>query len=535
MSKIFGIDLGTTYSCIAYVNDYGKPEVVPNSEASPVTPSVVAFEEGGNASVGETAKQTLKTDPANVCSVIKRQMGKRDYKFYACGQEYTPEAISAIILRQIVQDASDQLGEEVKNVVITCPAYFGMEERNATKTAGELAGLNVLDILNEPTAAAISYGLNVNEPQTVLVYDLGGGTFDITMLRVDNGKIQMVVTGGNHELGGKDWDSKVTDLVISEYCTETGEDPASVRDDIDMMGELELGSENAKKQLTQKEKTVIKFNSARIEVTREKFDEMTKSLLDTTIGFTKDILEKAAAKGVTDFDKILLVGGSTMMKQVKERLEAEFPGKPIEYCDPNQSVAKGAAIYGINLAAFSDALVEEEGDNSGEERPLVDVVTQDTAKKNPIFGKIGGGTPQKIEIENVLSRSVAMRFINGIMNVVKRNTAIPHHFEFGATTVEANQTRVMIEIYENLSDEDVVPDDVCTKLADQELPLNPNLPADSPLDVVVNIDKSGLLSVDVTDASSNGKSTHIEVMLQNALSEKEKKEEASKVTAIKLV
>ncbi len=527
MGKIFGIDLGTTYSCIAYVNDFGKPEVVPNSEASPVTPSVVAFEEGDNASVGETAKQTLATDPVNVCSVIKRQMGKRDYKFFAFGQEYTPEAISAIILRKIAKDASEQLGEEVKNVVITCPAYFGMEERNATKTAGELAGLNVLDILNEPTAAAISYGLNVDQPQTVLVYDLGGGTFDITMLRVQNGKIQMVVTGGNHELGGKDWDSKIIDHVISEYCTASGEDSTSVREDIDMMGELELSSENAKKQLTQKEKTVIKFNSERIELTREKFDEMTKSLLDTTIGFTKDILKKAAAKGVTDFDKILLVGGSTMMKQVKERLEAEFPGKPIEYCDPNQSVAKGAALYGINLAAFSEAMKEVDG----KEQPIVDKATKEAAKET--LGAIPGrNTKTAIEIENVLSRSVAMRFVSGIKNIVMRNTAIPHHYEFTATTVEDNQELVLIELYEDLSDEVEVAEDACTKLADQELPLNPNLPAESPLDVVVNIDNSGLLSVDVTDASSNGKSTHIEVSLQNALSEVEKKVEKEKVTSI---
>lgn len=531
MSKIFGIDLGTTYSCIAYVNDFGKPEVVPNAEASPVTPSVVAFEEGGNASVGESAKATLATDPVNVCTVIKRQMGKRDYKFYAFDEEYTPEAISAIILRQIVKDAGDQLGEEVKNVVITCPAYFGMEERNATKTAGELAGLNVLDIINEPTAAAISYGLNVNEPQTVLVYDLGGGTFDITMIRVENGKIQMVVTGGNHELGGKDWDKALSNHIISEYCAATGEDPESIKNDIESMGELELSTENAKKQLTQKEKTVIKFNGERIEVTREMFDQMTKGHLDSTINFTKDTLEKAAAKGVKDFDKILLVGGSTMMKQVKERLEQEFPGKPIEYCDPNQSVAKGAAIYGLNLAAFSDAMSQDNPDAA----PIVDKETQESAKENVMFESIGGRSGQKIEIQNVLSRSVAMKFIRGIINVVKRNTAIPHFYEFDAQTVEDNQECVLIELFEDLSDEEIVPEESCTKLADQELPLNPNLPAGSPLHVAINIDNSGLLSVDVTDSSSNGKSTHIEVDLKNALSQEEKAKEKSKVTQINLV
>ncbi len=370
----------------------------------------------------------------------------------------------------------------------------------------------------------------MDQPQTVLVYDLGGGTFDITMIQVENGKIKMVVTGGNHELGGKDWDAKVSDLVISEYCAATGEDADSVRDDLDKMGDLELSSENAKKQLTQKEKTMIKFNGERIEVTREKFDDMTKALLDSTIGFTKDTLAKAAEKGVTDFDKILLVGGSTMMKQVKERLEKEFPGKPIEYCDPNQSVAKGAAIYGLNLAAFSDAM----GESTADDAPVVDDETKKAAQGNELF-KMAGRAGKKIEIENVLSRSVAMRFVRGIINVVKRNTPVPHHFEFDAMTVEDNQEIVLIELYEDLSDEEIVPEDACIKLADQELPLNPNLPAESPLHVVINIDKSGLLSVDVTDASSNGKSTHIEVMLQNALSEAEKAEEKSKVTAINLI
>lgn len=297
------------------------------------------------------------------------------------------------------------------------------------------------------------------------------------------------------------------------------------------MGELELSTENAKKQLTQKEKTVIKFNGERIEVTREMFDQMTKGHLDSTINFTKDTLEKAAAKGVKDFDKILLVGGSTMMKQVKERLEQEFPGKPIEYCDPNQSVAKGAAIYGLNLAAFSDAMSQDNPDAA----PIVDKETQESAKENVMFESIGGRSGQKIEIQNVLSRSVAMKFIRGIINVVKRNTAIPHFYEFDAQTVEDNQECVLIELFEDLSDEEIVPEESCTKLADQELPLNPNLPAGSPLHVAINIDNSGLLSVDVTDSSSNGKSTHIEVDLKNALSQEEKAKEKSKVTQINLV
>lgn len=533
MAKIFGIDLGTTYSCIAYVNDYGKPEVVSNLESSPVTPSVVAFEDADSYSVGETAKNVLSTDPANVCSTIKRQMGKRDFTFMAFDKEYTPEAISALILKKLASDTADQLNDEVKNVVITCPAYFGMEERNATREAGKMAGLNVLDILNEPTAAAISYGLNVNEPQTVMVYDLGGGTFDVTIINVESGKIHVLATGGNHELGGKDWDEKVRDQIIADYCAATGEDAEGIRDNLELMGELELSSETAKKALTQREATTVRFNGERVEVTREQFDNMTKGLLDSTIDFTRDTIAKAQAKGMKDVDKILLVGGSTMMKQVKERLSQEFPDKPIEYCDPNQSVAKGAAIYGMNIAAFPTGEEGDpnQGDGNGPE-PL-DPTLVEEIKNNPIF-VIGGGAPQKIEIVNVLSRSVAMEFVNGINNLVKRNTEIPCDVKLTAGTEVANQTSVRIRIFEDLLDDDIVPEDKCTLLAEQDLPLNSGLPAGSPVDIRVVIDKSGLLSIDVADASSNGKSTHIEIQLQNALSEKELKEQAEIIGSLKL-
>lgn len=238
MAKVFGIDLGTTYSCIAFVNDYGKAEVVNNQDSSPITPSVVAFEEGGNVSVGNAAKETLKSDPDNVCTTIKRQMGKRDYTFNAFGNEYTPEAISALILQKVTNDASQILGEEVKNVVITCPAYFGLSEREATKNAGEIARLNVLGILNEPTAAAISYGMQVDTPQTVMVYDLGGGTFDVTVIKVENGTIQVVATGGDHMLGGKDWDNTIREYVVNTYCEQTGESSDSIYDDNETMGDL---------------------------------------------------------------------------------------------------------------------------------------------------------------------------------------------------------------------------------------------------------------------------------------------------------
>ena len=350
MGKIFGIDLGTTYSCISYVDKFGKPVVVPNQDSSPVTPSVVAFEEGGNVSVGQTAKETLNTDPANVCSAIKRQMGKRDYTFTAFGQDYSPEAISAMILSKLAKDAGEVLGEEVKDVVITCPAYFGMDEREATKQAGIIAGLNVLAIINEPTAAAISYGLSLDSPQTVMVYDLGGGTFDVTIIQVANGEIRVVATGGDHQLGGKDWDDAIREFVIGKYAEMTGESSDSIYDDMEVMGDLELRAETAKKQLTQKNSAVIRLNGQKIEITKEEFDQLTTHLLEKTIELMRQTIDVAAAKDVTTIDRILFVGGSTFMPQVRERLRIEFPNIPFECCDPNQVVANGAAIYGYNLA-----------------------------------------------------------------------------------------------------------------------------------------------------------------------------------------
>ncbi|MBQ7984196.1 MAG: Hsp70 family protein [Bacteroidales bacterium] len=528
MAKIFGIDLGTTYSCIAYVDEFGKPVVVNNQDSSPVTPSVVAFEEGGNVIVGEAAKEVLQTDPINVCSKIKREMGKRDFSYSAFGTDYSPEVISSIILKKIAKDASEVDGEEVKDVVITCPAYFGMEEREATKNAGKLAGLNVLAILNEPTAAAISYGLKVEEPQTVLVYDLGGGTFDITIIKVENNTIHVVSTGGNHELGGKDWDDVLRNYVIEQYCQATSENASDIEDDIEVMGDLELKCEKAKKQLTQKDKATIKVQTEKVEVTKEKFEELTASLLESTIQLTHETMDNAKGKNVDKYDKILLVGGSSRMPQVERRLKQEFPDIPIEFCDPDQSVAKGAASYGMNLAAFGTI---NEGDNEEDA-----VKPNEELQKNPMFQMKGSASPQQINVVNVLSRSVAMEFADGIFNLVSRDTEIPVTTSVDAGTEVANQSNVAIRIFENLvhGDNAKVEEGQCKLLAEDTLPLNPGLPKGSPIKIDVNITATGLLTIDVTDASDNGKSRRVEIELKNALTEKQMEEEKSKLSRLSI-
>ena len=522
--KVFGIDLGTTYSCIAFVNDYGQPQVVPNKEGELITPSVVAFEEGGHYSAGNAAKETLASDPQNVVSTIKREMGKRDFSCNFFGTNWNPEEISALILKKLAEDASIQLGEEVKDVVITCPAYFGLEEKEATKNAGEIAKLNVLGILNEPTAAAISYGLKVDSPQTVMVYDLGGGTFDITIIKVENSRIRVVATGGDHKLGGKDWDNIIRDYVVQKYCEQTGEQSDAIYDDSELMGELELNAETAKKHLTEKPKTIVKLKGEKIEITRELFNQMTAGKLESTIKYTQFTMAEAAKKGVSQYDKILLVGGSTYMPQVKERLMQEFPNIPIEYCEPNQSVAKGAAIYGLNKAAFGDIDIDDP--DRGEIRD------------NPIFQPGLGGVSKPIDVRDVISHSIAVRLVlednhKHIVNQIFKQTEIPCDHVLHAGTQDDNQNTVLIEIFVNNSDESEVPEGECRELVSGEMgPLPVGLPAGSPIDLVFKIDANGLLSIDAAHKPS-GVTKHLEMNLKNSLTKEKIQEGMDKVGGLR--
>ena len=537
MSKIFGIDLGTTYSCIAYVDEYGKPVTVPNHENSPVTPSVVYFETGGSVSVGDVAKQALESDPDLVCSTIKRQMGNADFRFNANGTDYKPETISSLILKKLAKDASEKLGEEVKDVIITCPAYFGLDEREATKNAGEIAGLNVLSIINEPTAAAISYGLKAEETQTVMVYDLGGGTFDVTIIKVDSGVIEVIATGGDHNLGGKDWDAEIQKYAIDQYVQQTGGSEDDIYNDPVALGDLELISEQAKKQLSQLEKASIRLNGAKIVITVEQFENNTANLLQSSIDKTKDTMNEAAAKGVTHYDKILLVGGSTFMPQVKKRLEQEFAGIPIEFCDPNESVARGAAIYGQNIEAYQKAL--EMAQETGQK--VEDVINEISSSQVGGWHLPSGQKP--VVVKNVVSKSYALQMQDPttrelkLYNFIFKNSAIPLDVAISASTVEANQTSVLLSVFENdytkgASEGDIVNDDDAKLLISDELkPLPENLPANAPIDVIMKIDEQGLLSVDARDVTG-GRTVHMEVKLQSVMSAEEKQEAKSQVNTL---
>lgn len=552
MGKIFGIDLGTTYSCIAYVDEYGKPAIIANKENEPVTPSVVYFESPDNVIVGRAAKQNLENEPLLVCSTIKRQMGNSEYRFIAHGKEYKPETISAFILKKLAEDASMKLNEEVKDVVITCPAYFGSDERTATRKAGELAGLNVLSIINEPTAAAISYGIKVDEPQTVIVYDLGGGTFDVTVIKVYEGHIDVIATGGDHMLGGKDWDAEIQKLVIDQYVKEYGGSEDDVRDDEEAMAQLELKSEEAKIRLSESKNesgsTFIRLNGKKIDISLEQFNSKTATLLENTISMMRDTMTQAAKKGVTDYDKILLVGGSTFMPQVRTILEKEFPNIPIDFCDPNESVARGAALYGANLMAYQDIiriLIEKDIIESDDDvdRESVQKLLDDGVYSLPP----GEDVSMPIKIRNVISKSIACTFRNKvsgeieIVNVIFKNTAIPWTKEIGCETSEDNQSRIELNIYENNYSQghtprDVVAEEDATILTTGYLePLPPGLPKGSPIELKLIINEEGLLSADVTDMSRpDGVTVHITVDLKNAMTQEEFEEAKKQLSSITL-
>ena len=306
--------------------------------------------------MGTTAKESAKAEPHRVITRVKQHMGDPNFVFEHEGQAFSAEDVSSLILRKVVGDAEIALGEKITDVVITCPAYFGTAEREATANAGKLAGLNVRAILNEPTAAAIAYGLEQREHQTVLVYDLGGGTFDITMIEIKDRLIRVICTGGDHRLGGVLWDEAIVMYLAELFRSQTGCE-ADPLDDPEVLNDLFLQAERGKKTLTRRNKVPFRVSyaghHARTDLDRDKFQEVTKNLLDRTIELTHEMLANAHHQGIYALDKVILVGGTTRMPQVRDRLVAELGIEPETY-DPDGAVAKGAALY-----AFKESLLDQ--------------------------------------------------------------------------------------------------------------------------------------------------------------------------------
>ena len=362
MSKIIGIDLGTTNSCVA-IMEGGNVTIIPNSEGARTTPSVVNIKDNGEVVVGEIAKRQAVTNPTSTVSSIKTHMGS-DYKVEIFGKKYTPQEISAKILQKLKKDAEAYLGEEVKEAVITVPAYFTDSQRQATKDAGTIAGLDVKRIINEPTAAALAYGLEKKKEEKVLVFDLGGGTFDVSVLEISDGVIEVISTAGNNHLGGDDFDNEVINWLVTEFKKETGID---LSNDKMAYQRLKDAAEKAKKELSTLMETSISLpfitmdatgpKHLEMKLTRAKFDDLTKHLVEATQGPTKTAL-KDANLDTKDIDEILLVGGSTRIPAVQEWVENFFGKKPNKGINPDEVVAAGAAIQGgVLMGDVKDVLL----------------------------------------------------------------------------------------------------------------------------------------------------------------------------------
>ncbi|MGL5766650.1 MAG: molecular chaperone DnaK, partial [Sarcina sp.] len=414
MSKIIGIDLGTTNSCVS-VMEGGEPVVITNAEGARTTPSVVSFQANGERLVGQIAKRQAITNPDRTIISIKRHMGT-DYKVNIDGKDYTPQEISAIILQKLKADAEAYLGEKVTEAVITVPAYFNDAERQATKDAGRIAGLDVKRIINEPTAAALSYGLDkMDNAHKILVYDLGGGTFDVSILDLGDGVFEVVSTNGDARLGGDDFDQRIIDYIADDFKAQNGID---LRQDKMALQRLKEAAEKAKIELSSASQTLINLpfitadatgpKHVDMTLTRAKFDDMTKDLVDKTI----KIMQTALTSGnvsLSDIDKVILVGGSTRIPAVQEAVK-KFTGKePSKGVNPDEVVAMGAGIQGGVLG----------GDSSVKDILLLDV------------------TPLSLGIETL--GGVATKLI-------ERNTTIPTKRSQVFSTAADNQTSVEINI-----------------------------------------------------------------------------------------
>lgn len=535
LKRIFGIDLGTTYSSIAYVDEYGKSVILPNAENQRVTPSVVFFD-GDSIVVGEVAKECSKLYPNEVVSFIKRSMGEPDYIFEYKGKSYRPEEISSFILRKVVQDAEAALGEKITDAVITCPAYFGINEREATRVAGEIAGLNVRQIINEPTAAAIAYGAaEPSEKKVVLVYDLGGGTFDITMIEIRIDSIEVICTGGDHNLGGKDWDDRIVTYLVQEFQRAIGSEE-DILEDPDTWQDLQLSAERSKKILSQRDKTPISITHGgeRIKVVleRDKFEEITQDLLERTIVFTQEMLQDARAKGYNEFDEIILVGGATRMPRVSERLKEDF-GVNVKMFDPDEAVAKGAAIYGWKLS-LNDGLVKRIAEKSikGIDHDSVidltpDLIVKEMAQEvaDAVGYTIGAVKKSRVNIKDVTSKSFGVVVRNPedrelVYNLIVKNTSVPVDVTKAFFTAVSNQETVLIRIMENETKDETVSLNESMEIGTAVLHLPSGLPAEQPIEISFKLNEEGRLQITAVETKES-RSVNVAVETKSVIHGKE--------------
>ena len=482
MSKIIGIDLGTTNSCVSVIEG-GEPVVIPNAEGARTTPSVVAFSKDGERMVGNVAKRQAITNPEKTISSIKRHMGS-DYKVNIDGKAYTPQEISAIILQKLKSDAEAYLGEKVTEAVITVPAYFTDSQRQATKDAGKIAGLDVKRIINEPTAAALAFGIDKEDDQKVMVYDLGGGTFDVSIIEMGDGVQEVLATAGNNHLGGDDFDKKVMDYIIAQFKSETGID---LSNDKMAMQRVKEAAEKAKIDLSGMTTAQISLpfitadatgpKHLETTLTRAKFNEMTADLVEATMGPIRQAM-KDSGLSMNDIDKILLVGGSTRIPAVQEAIQ-KFSGKePFKGINPDECVAMGAALQGGVLGGDVKGLL------------LLDV------------------TPLSLGIET-------MGGVNTV--IIERNTTIPTKKSQIFSTAADNQTSVEVHVLQG--EREFAKDNKTLGMfhLDGILPARRGVPQ---IEVTFDIDANGIVHVSAKDLGT-GKQQEISITASSNMSKED--------------
>lgn len=484
MGKIIGIDLGTTNSCVA-VMEGGKPVVIPNSEGVRTTPSIVAFTKNGERLVGEPAKRQAVTNADRTISSIKRHMGT-DYRVNIDGKQYSPQEISAMILQKLKSDAENYLGEKVTEAVITVPAYFNDAERQATKDAGRIAGLDVKRIINEPTAAALAYGLDNEKEQKIMVYDLGGGTFDVSIIEIGDGVIEVLSTAGNNRLGGDDFDQKVADYMLAEFKKTEGID---LSNDKMAMQRIKEAAEKAKKELSSASTTNINlpFITATADgpkhfdmnLTKAKFDELTHDLVEKTAEPVTRALSDAGLSA-SELSKVLLVGGSTRIPAVQDKVRQLTGHEPSKSLNPDECVALGASVQGGKLA----------GDAGAGDILLLDV------------------TPLSLSIETM--GGIATRLI-------ERNTTIPTKKSQIFSTAADNQTAVDINVVQGERQFAKDNKSLGQFRLDGIPPARRGVPQ---IEVTFDIDANGIVNVSAKDLGT-GKEQHITITAGSNMSDAE--------------
>lgn len=517
--KAVGIDLGTTFSAIAHIDAYGKPQIIPNAESERITPSVILFD-GQQAVVGSMAKQNAVAEPEKIVDFVKREMGKSKAQFHRdfSTKIYSAEELSALIIKKLKNDAEKYLGEAVTDAVITVPAYFNDAERTATLHAGQLAGLNVLQVINEPTAAALAYGLDkLDRDQTVFVFDLGGGTFDVTIMRIEGHHIRMLASNGDHRLGGKDWDDLIVNWIAEEFDKAHGENPLL---DLQSYQDLYTRALTAKVQLTSRPKTTIVHSyagkSVKLELSREDFEKNARPLIEKCKAICEIVMQESGMSW-SQIDRILLTGGMTRMPSVREMISSLAPTVPVaEDVSPDEAVAIGAAVQGVL------SLLHEE-DRVGVR-----------ALSSEVRDKFSSDDGHLIRVTNITTHTLGVvlwddsRVEEYVFPMIRKMTPVPVQTKNSFGTAKANMKNAIVRVVEG---ESTVPGE-CTPLGICDIELPPFLPKGSPIELTYSYNENQVLDVVV---EAYGRQNRVSIARNTGLSEGEIAEATADLSLITVI